>query len=233
MRPCAVTRPSVTHLRQGARRSVPRATVASLRPDDTAGSTFRGGFTDAGRGCSPRSFRTVEAVTATSRSASIGTGGWRLLARELSAFGIVGAFCFALDLGLFQVLYASVGVNAVAAKLVSTLVSMTVAFLGHRYWSFSHRERTAVRRSYTLFAAVNATTLAMGLVIVWFVRYPLGQESALVLQAANIFSIALGTVIRFRSYRRWVFPEPRALAEAVTAAPPTSATPVRRQAQSS
>jgi putative flippase GtrA len=46
----------------------------------------------------------------------------------------------------------------------------------------------------------------LGLAIVWLVRYPLGQESALVLQAANVFSIALGTVIRFLTYRRWVFP---------------------------
>lgn len=156
----------------------------------------------------------------TSRSRPVGSAGRRTLLRELSAFGIVGGLCFALDLGLFQVLYAHVGVNAVAAKLVSTLVSMTAAYLGHRYWSFSHRERTAVRRSYALFAAVNATTLGMGLVIVWFVRYPLDQESTLVLQAANLVSIALGTVIRFQSYRRWVFPVPVALGGAVAAAPP-------------
>jgi hypothetical protein len=42
--------------------------------------------------------------------------------------------------------------------------------------------------------------------MVAFVRYPLGQESALVLQAANIASIGLGTVIRYLCYRQWVFP---------------------------
>jgi putative flippase GtrA len=145
-----------------------------------------------------------------------------MLVRELSAFGAVGAVCFVLDLGLFQMLYATAGVDAVAAKLVSTLVSMTVAFIGHRHWSFSHRERNGLRRSYAQFAAVNVTTLVISLVIVWFVRYPLAQESALVLQGANLVSIALGTVIRFLSYRRWVFPESRALSEAATVAPPTT-----------
>jgi hypothetical protein len=29
-----------------------------------------------------------------------------------------------------------------------------------------------------------------------------------VLQVANVCSIALGTVLRFLSYRRWVFPAP-------------------------
>jgi putative flippase GtrA len=83
---------------------------------------------------------------------------------------------------------------------------MTLAYLGHRYWSFSHRARTGVKREYLLFAVINGATLLLGLGIVAFVRYPLGQESALVLQIANVFSTILGTVIRYLSYRRWVFP---------------------------
>ncbi|MGY1783128.1 GtrA family protein [Geodermatophilus sp. SYSU D01036] len=131
---------------------------------------------------------------------------WRLLLKELSAFGVVGAVCFVIDLGLFQLLYAHVGVGAVSSKLVATVLSTTVAYLGHRYWSFSHRARTGIRREYTLFAAVNGLTLVIGLALVALVRYPLGQESAWVLQGTNIASIALGTVIRYLSYRRWVFP---------------------------
>jgi putative flippase GtrA len=133
-------------------------------------------------------------------------GTWRLLVKELSAFGVVGAVCFALDLGLFQVLYTSAGFGAVLAKLTSTVVSTTVAYLGHRYWSFSHRARTGVRREYLLFAVVNGLTLVLGLVMVAVARYGLGQESALVLQAVNVVSIGLGTLIRYFCYRQWVFP---------------------------
>jgi putative flippase GtrA len=131
---------------------------------------------------------------------------WRLLLKEVSAFGVVGAACFVLDVGLFQLLYANLGVGAVMAKLVSTLVSMTAAYFGHRYWSFSHRARTGLRREYLLFALINTLTLLQGLAIVAFVRYGLDQESALVLQVANVGSIVLGTVVRYLSYRRWVFP---------------------------
>jgi putative flippase GtrA len=139
------------------------------------------------------------------------TGGrlrrsWRLLLKELSAFGVVGVVCFFIDVGLFQVLYAHVGTGAVTAKLVSTVVSMTVAYVGHRYWSFSHRARTGVRREYVLFAVINGGTLLMGLGIVALVRYPLQQDGALVLQVANLASIAVGTLIRYFAYRRWVFP---------------------------
>jgi putative flippase GtrA len=133
-------------------------------------------------------------------------GTWRLLLKELSAFGVVGAVCFVLDLGLFQVLYTSAGFGAVLAKLTSTVVSTTVAYLGHRYWSFSHRARTGLRREYLLFAVVNGLTLVLGLVMVAFARYGLGQQSALVLQAVNVVSIGLGTVIRYLCYRQWVFP---------------------------
>src|SRR5690348_187966 len=98
-----------------------------------------------------------------------------MLLKELSAFGVVGAFCFALDLGLFQLLYAGAGFGAVAAKFSSTVVSTTVAYLGHRYWSFSHRARTGVRREYVLFAVVNGLTLVLGLVMVAVARYGLGQ----------------------------------------------------------
>jgi putative flippase GtrA len=131
---------------------------------------------------------------------------WRLVVKELGAFGVVGVVCFFLDVALFQFLYAHVGTGAVTSKLISTLVSMTVAYIGHRYWSFSHRARTGLGREYLLFAVINGATLLLGLAVVALVRYPLHQENALVLQAANIASIVLGTAVRYLSYRRWVFP---------------------------
>lgn len=131
---------------------------------------------------------------------------WRPLLKELGAFGSVGATCFLIDIGLFQLLYAHWGSGAVTAKLGSTLVSMTAAYLGHRYWSFSHRARTRVRREYTLFAVINGVTLLLGVAIVAAVRYGLDQDDALVMQAANIGSIVVGTAVRYLTYRRWVFP---------------------------
>lgn len=131
---------------------------------------------------------------------------WRLLVKELSAFGVVGAACFVLDLGVFQLLYAHAGVGAVTSKFVSTVLATTVAYVAHRYWSFSHRARTGVRREYLLFLVINGATLLLGLVVVAVARYPLGQEGTLVLQIANVGSIALGTMVRWFAYRRWVFP---------------------------
>jgi putative flippase GtrA len=130
---------------------------------------------------------------------------WRILIKELSGFGVVGGVCLVIDLGLFQLLYAQAGLGPVAAKLVSTAVSVTAAYFGHRHWSFSHRARTSLRREYSLFFVVNGLALLLGLGVVAFVHYVLRQDSALVLQLANIVSIGAGTVLRYLCYRAWVF----------------------------
>lgn len=139
------------------------------------------------------------------RSVPIGTRVRRRL-KELGAFGIVGGIAFVVDISLFQLLYGHLDVGAVTAKTLATLVSMCVAFLGHRNWAFAHRDRTTIRRSFALFTLINTGTLALGAAIIWFVRYPLDQESLLVIQAANIASIGLNSVLRYLAYRRWVFP---------------------------
>ena len=129
----------------------------------------------------------------------------KLLLKELGAFGLVGGLAFVLDVVVFQLLYSN-GLGAITAKVISTLVSMTAAYIGNRYWSFSHRSTTNVRRELLLFIAINGFTALLNLGIVALVRYGLHQDSTAVLQAANVFGIGLGTVIRYGSYRRWVFP---------------------------
>jgi putative flippase GtrA len=151
-----------------------------------------------------------------------GTTG-RLLFKELSGFGVVGGVCFFMDLGVFQLLYAHAGVGAVTSKFVSTVVSMTAAYFGHRHWSFSHRARRGVRHEYVLFAVINGTTLLLQLGIVALARYPMGLDSALALQVANVFAIGLTTIIRYVTYRQWVFP-----AQPVAVAPESTPTPTRR-----
>lgn len=131
---------------------------------------------------------------------------WRVLLKELSAFGVVGAINFALDVAIFQVMYAVIGADALVAKIVSTSITTTTAYFMHRHWSFSHRARTGIRREYPIFILVNALTLALSLLMIGFVHYTLGQSDTLILQLTNVTSIAIGTVVRFTAYKRWVFP---------------------------
>jgi putative flippase GtrA len=119
---------------------------------------------------------------------------------------VVGGVAFVVDICVFQLLYGHLDVGAVTAKVLATLVSMSVAFLGHRTWAFAQRDPTALRQSATRFGLVNGCTLVLGAAVVWFVRYPLEQERVLVIQLANIGSIVVNSALRFLVYRRWVFP---------------------------
>jgi putative flippase GtrA len=159
-----------------------------------------------GRTTAPGSYTPRVAPGARLRS-RLSTGA-TLLLRELSAFGVVGAACFVLDVTLFQVLYTSVGLGAVTSKVLASAVATTAAFVGHRYWSFSRRVRSGLPREYVLFFGVNGLTLMLSMLMIAAVRYPLGQESALALQVTNVAAIALGTALRFTLYRRWVFLAP-------------------------
>lgn len=140
---------------------------------------------------------------------------WRVALKEVSAFGVVGGSTFVLDLVLYQLCYAGLGLGALTSKVVSTAVTATVAFLAHRYWSFSHRRRPGLRREYPAFVVLNVVALIISLAIIGVARYVLGRTDVYELQAANLVSIAVATLFRFFAYKRWVFPshDGRAAAE--------------------
>lgn len=142
----------------------------------------------------------------------------RALVRELGKFGTVGAFSFTLDTIIFNVLL-STGSGALVAKLISTVVSTTFAFTGNRFWTWRHRSHANMARQYTLFFVFNAIGLGIGLGCLGISHYWLGSIWP-VLQSrladnisAQIVGTAFGTLFRFWSYRRFVFPD--------TAAPET------------
>lgn len=135
---------------------------------------------------------------------------------ELAKFGVVGVIAYVVDLGSFNVLRATVfDDRPLTAKIVSTVLATTVAFFGNRQWTFRHRGRQDVRREYLLFFALNAVGLAIALSCLGVSHYLLGFDSALADNvSANVVGMALGTVFRFWTYRKFVFtaaPEPQSV----------------------
>jgi putative flippase GtrA len=131
---------------------------------------------------------------------------WRILLKELTAFGLVGAVGFAIDVGLFNLFFDH---GQVTAKSISTLVATAVTYFGNRYFSFSHRARTGVARETSIFLGINILTLAFSLVIIALFSYPLHfKHHLLVMNVVNIATIGVGTIFRFWSYKRFVFLHP-------------------------
>ena len=131
---------------------------------------------------------------------------------ELFRFGAVGIVAFVIDVGLFNALVhlGSPGVlsdRPLTAKTISTVVATVFAYQANREWTWRDRQRRGWLREYALFFALNAVGLIVTLMPLAISRYVLGLDSALADNvSANVIGIALGTLFRFWSYRRWVFP---------------------------
>ncbi|UWP83691.1 GtrA family protein [Dactylosporangium fulvum] len=132
------------------------------------------------------------------------------LVHELGKFGTVGIVAFGVDFTIFNVLLFG-GVNNLLAATVSMVVAATVAFVGNRFWTWRDRERTNLRREYSLYFLFNVGGLVIALVCLWFSHYVLGAawhffETKLADNIAkNLVGMALGTAFRFWSYRQIVF----------------------------
>lgn len=134
------------------------------------------------------------------------------LVHEAAKFGVVGLVALVVDVGLFNLLRYAGGEGPMydrplTAKIVSVSVATTVAYVGNRYWTFRDRGRTSFGREYVLFFVLNGVGLLISVGCLWLSHYALGLHSALADNiSANVVGLALGTLFRFWSYRRWVFP---------------------------
>jgi putative flippase GtrA len=134
---------------------------------------------------------------------------------ELAKFGTVGFISLGVDLLVFNLVLLAMPDRPLTAKVLSTVVSATNAFVLNRIWSFKHRERTTLRREYSLFVVLNAIGLAIALLCLSISHYVLGFESRLADNiAANGVGLVLGTAFRFWSYRKFVWAAPAEVEEA-------------------
>ncbi len=134
---------------------------------------------------------------------------------ELAKFGTVGALAFVVDVGLFNMILHLAPHKPLTAKVISTVVAASIAFVLNRAWSFRHRQRSSVRREYTLFFVLNAIGLVIAVGCLGISHYLLGFESRIADNiSANGFGLVLGTSFRFWSYRRFVWAAPQAVEEA-------------------
>jgi len=135
-----------------------------------------------------------------------------MLMREVAKFGVVGLTAFVIDVGLFNILMYAGGEGPLAdkpltAKALSVMAATTFAYFGNRFWTFRHRVRTHMGREYILFFALNGVGMLIALTCLWFSHYALGLDSPLADNiSANVIGLGLGTLFRFWSYRKWVFP---------------------------
>ncbi|QBI52448.1 GtrA family protein [Streptomonospora litoralis] len=131
------------------------------------------------------------------------------LVRELAKFGTVGGVAYVVQLAATNVLWLVLDAPPLVGQALGVLIATVVAFLGNRFWTFSHRARTGLAREYALFFVLNAVGLGIQLATLGTSVYILGLDGPLAQNiAGNVIGVGLGTLFRFWSYKRWVFPAP-------------------------
>lgn len=140
---------------------------------------------------------------------------WRSLFVEVMRFLMVGGAGYIVDVGLSNLLvYGFLSIPAimpgspVKAKIISTVASVIVAWLGNKLWTYGDRTTGSNVRGFVLFVIVNAigmviTVLPLG--VTWYLlnlRDPISYNIS-----TNIVGIALAMIFRFYAYRTWVFKE--------------------------
>ncbi len=136
----------------------------------------------------------------------------RRIIGQFGRFGVVGLVGFVVDVGLFNLLRATVlspesdDLGPLAAKVVSVSVAICVNWIGNRYWTFRHERGERMLREAVQFAVVSVAGMLIALACLWVSHYVLEFRSALADNiSANVVGLALGAVFRFWLYRAWVF----------------------------
>lgn len=132
------------------------------------------------------------------------------LRQELGKFFSVGALAYLVAVGGFNSLVhlknAPLASKPLTASIISGVISILVAYLGNRHWTWKDRQRTGAKREVFLFFIINGIALLFGVICLAISRYILGLDSALADNiSANVIGVGIGTIFRFWSYRTIVF----------------------------
>lgn len=146
-------------------------------------------------------------------------GRFRQLIHEGTKFLVVGGIGLVVTNLAYGLLHGR-GAGPVTSATIATIIASIVTYVGNRYWSFRHRERTGVAREGGIFLVLNGVGILIQDAAVAFNAYVLGlPHNKLAEVIALNTGIALATVFRFLSYRRWVWQAPAAPPAAAQAVP--------------
>ncbi|MCC9204169.1 GtrA family protein [Arthrobacter sp. zg-Y769] len=134
----------------------------------------------------------------------------RAIVRRLGSFSAVGAVAFVVDVGLFNILSATlVPDSPIVAKTISVLAATTVSWLGSRYLTFRKLRTRSIRSETLLFALTNLVGLLISTGCLYISHYVLGFRSTFADNVSgNVVGIALGNIFRYFAYRYVVFNGP-------------------------
>lgn len=146
-------------------------------------------------------------------ASSVPVSRWRTLIVEVFRFLSVGGIAYIVDVGVSNLLvYGFFGLPALMsgsplkAKIISTILSIIVAWLGNKLWTYGDRDSGSNLRGFVMFIVVNAIGMVIAVAPLGFTWYILGLRDPISYNiSTNIIGIGLAMIFRFYAYRTWVF----------------------------
>ncbi len=132
---------------------------------------------------------------------------FQVLVHEIAKFGVVGAAGFVVQLGVQNALYPGHGIGALTSVVIASVIATTVTFLGNRYWAFRHRKGKGIAAETVLFVVFNILGMLIQGGFVAVVVHGMHHSDRLSYNLATIIGIAIATLFRLVSYRKFVFLE--------------------------
>ena len=133
----------------------------------------------------------------------------RVLTREVLTFLAVGGLGYVVDVLTFNLLLDVPpirGWDPSLARVGAVAVAMVVTYTGNRFLTWRDTAERDRRRQVALFVVFNVAGLMCSVATLWLSHDVLGLTSRLADNiSANVVGLALGTLVRFWSYRRFVF----------------------------
>jgi putative flippase GtrA len=127
------------------------------------------------------------------------------LYREIAKFGAVGGAGVLVNVGVFNLVRHSTGLQTVRASIIATAVSILFNYVGFRYFTYRDRDRSSRSKELGLFLGFSAVGLVIENAVLYVATYGFGWDSSLQSNIFKFAGIGVATLFRFWSYRTWVF----------------------------
>jgi putative flippase GtrA len=132
---------------------------------------------------------------------------------EVVTFLAVGGLGYVVDVASFNLLRSAPVLSTVDpsyARVVAVALAMVITYYGNRFLTWRGQSSGDRRREIGLFIVFNVIGLGPSLVALVISHDLLGMTSRLADNiSANVVGLALGTLFRYWSYRRFVFTRER------------------------
>lgn len=142
-------------------------------------------------------------------------GAKRLLTREVITFGAVSVGTTLMDFALFNLLISTTALSPVTSNTISYSAGVLVSYLLNKRLTFRHGGRDNRGHEMGLFLVINIVGLAFNNGAVALVAREFSR-STLVLDAGKLAAGVATWVLKFVTFKRWVYPAPKTLEAALT-----------------